>query len=392
MHVSPNGPVSSPVRVALTAATGFFVMGVLVSVLGPTLPELRSRHDLGGTGAALLLAASSIGTVGGIVLAGRYRHRVPVERLLSLGALAMAIGCGGVPVAPNGGALAATLLVAGFGLGVLDILLNLLLANGFGSSGGAVLSAVSATFGVSAVLTPLLVGRAPDELALPYLLCAGGSVALLALTTTMRAVPTTAPEGRRASAHELPLIVLLSALFLGYIAFESGAASWETTHLRAVTDLSDSATANAVALFWLGLTVGRLVTVPLALRWHPGRLVLTSLALGTVTVAFAAHPPYAVAAYALTGLVIAPVFPAVITWHARAVPSGRGATRMFALGLAGPTIGAPILGVTTDRAGAEAVPWVLAAFAIATTAISLACYRRTTRGTPADGPPVGAAP
>lgn len=384
VNASAAQPGSSPVRLAITGATGFFVMGVLVSVLGPTLPEMRARHGLGGTGAALLLAAYSVGSAVGVVVAGRGRHRVRVERLLTGGAVALAVGCASVPAAPNGIVLAAALFLAGVGLGILDLLLNVMVARGFGSGGGGVLSALSAVFGVSAVLTPLVVGRAPDDLVLPYLLCAAGATTLVILTTRLRAAQTRPPAERRASQAELRTILLLSAVLLGYVALESGVASWETTHLRAATSLSDSATAQAVALFWLGLTVGRVATVPMALRWQPGPIVVTSLVLSTAAVAVAAHAPYAVAAYAVTGFVVAPVFPAVITWHARAVPSGRGATRIFAAGLAGPVLGAPLLGIASDASSARAIPWVLAAIAFATTLTALACVRHAVGMRPAD--------
>lgn len=377
--------VTSPVRLAITGAVGFFVIGVLVSVLGPTLPELRDRHDLAGVGGGMLVAAYAVGSVLGVGFAGYLRHRVSPGRLTSVGAVALAVGSAAVPAAPSGVLAGAGLLLAGFGLGMLDLLLNLLLATGFGARSGAVLSAVSATFGVGAVLTPLVVGRSPTDLRLPYLLCAGGALALLALTTTLKTVATTAPD-RKDGKVQLPLMLLLGGVLLGYVAFESGVAGWETTHLLGVTAMSPSGAANAVALFWLGLTLGRLAGASLALRLHPGLLAVGSLALATMAVAFAGRSSFAVLAYAVTGFALAPVFPAVITWYAQAVPSGRGATRVFAAGLAGPVIGSPLLGLVTDTAGVGAVPWALSAFGVVTTGAAAYCYltrRRDTELVPA---------
>lgn len=377
MQTTTAGRHSSPLRLAITGATGFLVLGILVSVLGPTMPELRARHGLDATGGAWLLASFSVGSAIGVGIAGRYRHQALVSHLLTVGALALAVGCAVVPVAPSGVVVAACLLVAGVGFGMVDLLLNLVLATSYGGSGGAMLSALSAAFGVSAVLTPLLVGRSPTNLSVPYLLCALGALALLVLTTTLRSAPTTPPHGRRATRSELRLMTFLGGVLLGYVALEAGVSGWETTHLRAVTSMSAGAAANAVAYFWLGLTIGRLAGAPLALRWRPGRLALTSLALATLTVSLASYTPSAVWAYAVTGLVLAPVFPAVITWYAAAVPSGRGATRVFAAGVAGPVIGAPLIGMTTDATSAAAVPWVLAGIGLVTTLAALVCHRRT---------------
>ena len=382
VHTTTARPLSSSNRLAITASLAFFVLGVLISAVGPTLPEIRARHGLDATGGALVLAALSAGSASGVGFAGRYRHRWPIPRLLTIGALSLAVGSAGVPLAPAGGYVAAGLYVAGLGIGILGLLLNLVVANSYGDRGGVVLSLVSAVFGVSAVLTPLIIGRAPEQFATPYLIAAAGALALLTLTTTTRTPPTSPPIGARATRPEARTMLLLGGVLLGYVALESGVSGWETTHLRGVTTLSDAASANAVALFWLGIAVGRVVAAPLAMRWHPGRLVLTSLALGTVSVLAAAYAPLAVVAYGITGLVLAPVFPAVVVWHSRSVPSGRGATRVFAAGLAGPVISSPILGAATDATSAAAVPWVLAAFGVATTAAAL-YYFRTSSPSPA---------
>jgi hypothetical protein len=58
----------------------------------------------------------------------------------------------------------------------------------------------------------------------------------------------------------------------------------------------------------------------------------------------------------------------VIAWHADRVPGGRGATPVFAVGLAGPLATSPLIGAIAEDAGARSVPWVLAGLALTTTA------------------------
>jgi len=351
----------------------------VLSVLGPTLPHLRARHDLDGTGAALLLAAFSAGSALGVGIAGALRPRVSPAVLLGAGAGAVALGCAAVPFAAGAGAAGGGILLAGIGFGIVDLLLNLLLARSYGSKGGAVLMGLSAAFGVSAVCTPLLVGRAPADLTVPYLGCTAGAIALLAMASRLR-IPASSdggPPGTGRSAA--PTIVLLGAVLLGYVTVEGGVAGWETTHLLAVTALSEADAARAVALFWAGLTLGRLVTAPLALRVHPAAIVVTALTAGTAALTLASNAGVSVVAYAVTGALIAPVFPAVITWHTRSVPDGRGATGIFAAGLAGPVLTSPVVGSIVDTSGAGGVPWVLCSLAGATTALAVALAVRTRR-------------
>ncbi|MEU2348788.1 hypothetical protein [Modestobacter sp. NPDC049651] len=375
----PPARTSSPVALAVTGVVGFLVLGALASVLGPTLPDLRSQHGLGAGSASLLPAAFSGGSALGVGAAGLLRGRRSVAELMTTGALALALGCAAVPVAPGGAAAGACLLLAGLGFGMLDLLLNLTLARSFGSGSGAVLMAVSAAFGVSAVVTPVAVGWFPERLAPPYWACAVGGLVLAALTTRLRVATTPVQRSRHTSScpGELLVVLLLAAVLLGYVAVEGGAAGWETTHLRAATDLSAGRAAQAVALFWLGLTVGRLLAAPLALRHHPSRLVIGSMAAATVALALATHGPLAVPAYALAGLLLAPVFPAVIAWHAGEAPGGRGATLVFAVGLAGPLAASPLIGIVVEATDARAVPWVLAGVAATTAGVAVVLARRT---------------
>ena len=377
--------VTSPAALAVAGVVGFLVLGALASVPGPTLPRLRAEHGLGPAAAAWLPAAFSAGSALGVGLAGVLRGRRAVAPLLAGGALVLGVGCAAVPLAPSGGAVAAALLLAGVGFGVVDLLLNLTLARSFGTGSGAVLMAVSAAFGVSAVLTPVFVGSAPEDLVAPFGACAVGAVALAVLAARLRtAGQPTADAGPAGAGRHTAAVVLLAAVLLGYVAVEGGVAGWETTHLLATTDLSDGQAARAVALFWLGLTVGRLLAAPLALRHHPSRLVIGSLAGACLALALASVAPLAVAAYALAGLCLAPVFPAVIAWHADRVPSGRGATVVFAVGLAGPLLTSPVIGAVAEGAGAATIPWVLAALALAAAAGALVLTGRSAAAEPAE--------
>jgi fucose permease len=365
-------PATSTAATAAIGVLGFLVLGVLTSALGPTLPLLRSKHGLDAAQAGLLLTAFSAGAALGVMLAGALRRRLPVSALLSVGAGAVALGCGAAPLAGSAAAAEMSILLAGIGLGVVDLLLNLVLAR----AGAALLMAVSATFGVSAIGTPLMIGAAPQTLALPYLVCGGGALVLAVAASRLRVPPDTrrvaAAGGKSADpSTRTTTVALLAVVLLGYVTVEGGVAGWETTHLQASTSLSDAAAAQAVALLWAGITLGRLLTAPLAARMHPGSLVLAALTAGTLALLLATSAPAAVWAYALAGLCIAPVFPAVVAWHSRHFADGRGLPALFAVGLAGPVATSPLIGVAADARGASAIPVALAVLAAATALVTL---------------------
>ncbi|WP_432570843.1 MFS transporter [Kineococcus sp. SYSU DK005] len=383
---TPPAPVPAPavplLGTAVVGVLGFFVLGAVSSALGPALPALRARHDLDASGAALLLVAFSLGATLGVLLAGAARHRVPDRASLAAGAALVLTGCVLLPQVPSAAGALGALLLTGAGFGVVDLLLNLVLAAA--GPRGSLLMAVSAAFGLGAVGAPLLIGWRPEHVDLPFWACAGGALLLSALLLRLhlpalrhRPLPVarrTGPVAGRAA------VALLGAVLLGYVTLEGGVAGWESTHLRASTGASPSRAAAAVALFWGGLTLGRLLAAPLVARLHPRRLLLLALGAATLSLLAAALPGAAVLAYALAGLAIAPVFPAVIAWHAAHRPDGGGVLVLFAAALAGPVLTAPVTGALVDAHGAQAVPWVLAALAAGTTALVLVtCFVKALR-------------
>ncbi|NAZ75982.1 MFS transporter [Kineococcus sp. T13] len=367
----PIAPLPGP---AVLGVVGFLVLGAVGSAPGPALPTLRARHDLDASGAALLLTAFSLGATLGVLLAGAARRRVPDRASLVAGAALVITGCALLPEAPGAAGALGALLLIGAGFGVVDLLLNLVLAGA--GPGGSLLMAASAAFGIGAVGVPLLVGWQPQRVELPFRACAGGALLLAVLAARLRLPAARRPPARTATrtapAGGRAAVVLLGAVLLGYVTLEGGVAGWETTHLRATTGASPAGAAGAVALFWCGLTLGRLLAAPLVARLHPRRLLLLALGAGTLSLLAAAVPAAAVLAYALAGLSIAPVFPAVVAWHTARRPEGGGAVVLFAAALAGPVLTAPVTGALVDAHGAQAVPWVLAALAAGTTALVVA--------------------
>ncbi|HEX6340279.1 MFS transporter [Umezawaea sp.] len=383
---------SSRLRLAVAGVVGFLALGALASVIGPTTPGMRARFGLDTSEGGWLLAAFSAGSALGVVAAGLLRRRRPAAGpLLTAGAALMAAGCAALPLVPDGVAAGGALLVAGIGFGVVDIVLNLTLARSFGTRGGAVLTALSAAFGLGAVVTPLVVGWTPADPRVPYWGCAAVAVALLCLTAGLRLTPAAASEPDRARPDRTLAVVLSLALVLFcYVALEAGTAGWATTHLVATSSLTGGQASGAVAVFWLGLAAGRLAAAPLLLRYDPGAVVVACATAAIGTAALAAHAPAAVVAYGLTGLAIAPVFPAVVAWHAARVPTGRGATRLFAAALAGPLVASPLIGLLTRETGVGSVPWALSGLALLTAAVAFSTrLLRAGRPSPTAGVAVG---
>ena len=64
------------------------------------------------------------------------------------------------------------------------------------------------------------------------------------------------------------IVVAFVAIYVLYVAIESGVGGWEPTHLEAA-GYSAAVAATATSGFWLALAIGRFAAVPVTLRW-PG--------------------------------------------------------------------------------------------------------------------------
>ncbi|GAA2669046.1 MULTISPECIES: MFS transporter [Actinosynnema] len=381
MPKSAENPARDRRALLTTAALGFLALGALASATGPTLPTLGARLHLTPTTTAWLLATFAAGSVLGAATTGALRHTPPGPQLATAAALATT-GSAALPLAPNLPTALACLLLTGTGFGAADLVLNLTLATQRG--GAATLTAVSATFGLGATATPLIAATDPTDPRAPHWTCAALTLALLAAATTLRTTGTPRTTGET-RAPRRGTTTLLATTLLGYVALEGAATGWATTHLTATTTHTTTWTTAAPALIWLGLTAGRLATAPLLRRTHPATITLAALTTAAATSLLTTNPTTAAAGYALTGLAIAPVFPAVIAWHTTGSPDGRGATHVLTAALAGPLITAPATGHLITTTGPHTIPWTLTALALLTAATAAATAATTRARRPPEG-------
>jgi FHS family glucose/mannose:H+ symporter-like MFS transporter len=346
-------------------------IGMLLSLYGPALPQLRAAYGLGGGGSALVLSAHFAGAMSGIGWWGLER-RLAARSWLAAATALLAAGAAGIAFAPAWPVVLAAALGLGVGFGVAAVEINVLLAETFGERAAAMLNLLGAAFGAGAVAGPLAVG-VTGGYRVPF--CAGAllAVAGLALARDLPATPDPpAPVRDRPPPAMIGGFVALCVLYVGV---ESGVGGWEATSLLAAGSGAVAA-ANWTAGFWAALTAGRLLAIPLALRFAPPPLAAGSLLVATAGLGLAHVPALAPAAYTLTGLALGPVFPTVLAWLAASAPGSRRSTAMV---FAGAQVGGLVLPVVIGRlvdAGTPAViPTTVLVVALACLGATVALHR-----------------
>lgn len=351
------------VRVGL-AYGAFVLVGVSAAVAGVLLPAQIEdygvdRATIGITfftfSAGFLLAGSTAGT-----LIERFGIRTALA--LSGGGYALAALYQGVR--PSFLGLALVQVLAGYGLGALESVLNAYLAGLPRAT--TLLNRLHAFFGVGALLGPLLAAWMLRSFPWPavWLVLAAASVPLTVgfLLAFPRHVRSPRPEGTEVVRGGLLVsalrerAVLLGAVFLAvYVGLEISVGNWSYSFLVTERGQSDLVAGYAVSGYWLGLTVGRFVISPIA-----GRIGLTAagMAFGCLVGVTAAAMlvwlvPVAIVASAglvLLGFFLGPLFPT-----AMAVTPRLTATRLV------PTAIGVMNGLSV--VGGAAFPWLAGAIA-----------------------------
>jgi fucose permease len=307
--------------------------------------------------------AYALASLGGGLLTERLGRRT----VLTGAALLHGVGLLTLGTATSWEVFLAGAIPAGLGAGALDGGVNGLVLDLYRDARGRALNLLHLFFSLGALSAPLAVGRLVEAgVPWPSILVATavGALIVAGLFAVVRM-----PSGRRSSADPSahretapagswlagPLILLAVAIAC-YVAAEIGVSSWLVRYLEPAP-LSTATT--ALALFWGGLTLGRLVAARVADRFdHVRFTTLAALAtaitlLGAILVPWV---PVSIALFALTGFVTGPIFPMIIAIGGERYPD-RSAAVSGMLGSAavvGSVIYPPVMGFLSVTVGLTA--------------------------------------
>jgi fucose permease len=334
MIADDAGPLpAARVRIALVVlCTTFFVAGFVQAAIGPILPDLAARtggslETLGG-----VVSAVFVGALGAQFVAGRASDRHGRRLVLAVSLTLYAAGVAAVAASTTPWLSLAIAVFMGFGFGSTSLTCNVLAAELVPARRASSVNLVNTFYGLGSVAGPLAVslllerGRA----GLPALWVGAGLLAVCggvsALTLPDHLAAPTATGGTRGPAREArlrdPLLFACGLCLLIYVGSEVGFGAWCSEYLQRSTGMDAARGAAAAAMFWGGLTAGRVGAVAAGMRVSAERMMHASVwlsAAGAVLlwIGHGAVAPSLVAVV-LIGLGFGPIYPtavAVITSH-----------------------------------------------------------------------------
>jgi FHS family Na+ dependent glucose MFS transporter 1 len=347
----------------------FICLGMDMAVVGPTLPFLAAQtgSTLGAIGLIFFLGAG--GGALGTLLGGSMFGRISGRYVLGAAQFCSAALFFLLPQVPWYGLVLGIFIVKGISVGLVNTGANTLLLWIHGKKAGPFVNALHFFFGLGSFLSPFVLGL--------LIASGGGDPAAYRLLATIDAAvgvyvlaflgaPVSAPKQSSAADDRAPMpalapIVLSAALFLFfYVGAELTFGGWVYTY--AITlHLADAVrAAYLTSIFWLAFTIGRLISIPAALRFSPRQIIPVALAgCAGFLVLLILMPGSSMILWitaAGIGFCMAPIWP---TGYTLAGQSVRLTARVSSLILLGDSIGGMMLpgvmGLLMERAGATAM-------------------------------------
>ena len=394
-------------RLSKTAAyyVAFVALGTTGAVLGPTLGDLAERTGSLMSQISLLFTASSLGYLLGSFMSGRLYDRVKGHPVMAAGLLGLAAMLVLAPLAPLLWVLIAIFLTLGVAQAAVDVGGNTLLVWIHGDKVPPFMSGLHFCFGLGAFLTPILVNQ--SDLLSEDITWAFWALALLMLPVSAWLLRLTSPPNQGASDTRLAdtslpdstgatgstgansarpadhrLLALMVVFFFLHVAAEMSYGGWIASYAVA-TDLANVTGARYLtSAFWGAFTLSRLLSIPLALRFRPGTILLGGLLGCVASLSMILLWPDSSTALLLgtigMGISIAPLFATSISLAERRMAITGRVTGWFLVGASLGSMSIPLLiGQLFERVGPEVVMVIILIDVVVALGV-LAAIRRTT--------------
>lgn len=387
---------SSRLGLVILAYIAFIALGMPDGLIGVAWPSIRASFSLPLDALGMLLFASMVGYLASSFSSGALISRLGVGKVLAISCALTGAGLIGYTLAPGWWMMVFLGIFAGLGAGAIDAGLNTYMAANFGEG---LMQWLHASYGVGITLGPVIMTVALNSFSswrLGYDVVGAVQLALAACFTLT--LPMWAPRVRPAESqkkltdYKTPFLetirradVWLSVfIFFIYVGAEVSLGAWAYTLLTESRGIPSQTAGFWAGSYWATFTIGRVLAGLFTKRIGVNLLVQGSLIGALTGVALLWWNPsdtVSLIGVALTGLSIAPIFPALVSGTSRRV-TPRYAANTIGIQMAASSLGASLvpglIGVLADKLSLEVIPICLfALFAVEFTLYIIALRRQT---------------
>jgi fucose permease len=298
----------------------FVALGLIGALLGPTLTNLAQHTQVRLDQISILFTGRSLGYLLGSLLGGRLYDRRPGNPLMAsfLGIIFLMMLLS--PLIPVLWLLFLAMLLMGFGEGGLDVGGNTMLMWLHREKVGPFMNGLHFAFGVGSFLTPIIIA----QMALLSVNFAWGFwvVAVLLFPVIFWLLRLPSPTNLPVSAENPAkktnnlLIGMMVFFFALYVGSEVSFGGWIFTYAVTMKLMNTTTAALMTSLFWGSLTLGRLLSIPIAAKYKLSSVVFLDVAGVLVSVGLILLWPKSEAIIWVgtfgTGFAMASIFPTML--------------------------------------------------------------------------------
>ncbi len=370
----------------------FVAMGISMAALGPSLPSLAKnvRAELGAI--SFLFTARQLGGLLGSAWGGYLYDHLRGHRVMGLMLVCMAIFTALTPVVPLFWLLVSVLFVTGTVQGVLNVGGNAMLVWVHGKKVGPLMNGLHFCYGIGTFIAPIIVAQfiaRQGGLVYTYLL-----LAVIILPTAMLAFlpspesPAKTAQSINGGKNDVWLIVLIALVFGCYNGAATAFSGLVTTYALEMNLANATLAAYLASVFAGSLTIGRLVAIPLAMRYSSRALLRADYLGALVSLLPMLFWPRSLAAVVITsaglGFSLASIYPTAMSLSGQLMTLSGKVTSLFSIGSSVAAMFIPpLIGQFFEHSGPQSMTIILMIVIQIGLVVILYLDRRVTRTVPA---------
>lgn len=309
----------------------FISLGLPDGLLGVAWPEMRNSFSLPLDALGIILIGSTSGYLLSSFFNGFFIKKIGVAVLLALSCLATGLALIGYTLAPFWWLLPLLAVFAGMGAGAIDAGLNTYVEKHFDEG---LMQWMHASFGIGVTIGPIIMANAikySDSWRTGYVIVGIAQMTLaliFILTLSLWKDPKNQKSANAGKAKKkkqdikmtqtlthLPALMSILLFFI-YTGIEMTIGHWTYTLFTESRGISTSLAGFWVSAYWGSFTIGRILAGFLAYKFLSRKIAKYAAALGlfgSVLIAINLSQWLSLLGIAITGLAIAPIFPALIS-------------------------------------------------------------------------------
>ena len=275
-----------PIRRTFGYYSVFLCIGMSAGIVGPTLPSLAAQTGSSLANIGLVFLVGSATYTVGVVIAGWMFDRLRGHPIMGITQICLGVIIFVIPFTPWFWLMLVLFCLKGLAESVIMIGSNTMLIWTHGEKVSPFMNALHFFFGLGAFLSPLLVAQVLGvaggyRWAYWALAAFAALVGLRMLTMSGSPHPSQAHnlETTRNSTGRVSYALVISAmLFLFfYVGAEISFGGWVYTYAVSLNLASAAGAAYLTSAFWAAFTVGRLISIPAAIRFKPKQVILAAV-------------------------------------------------------------------------------------------------------------------